>query len=129
MDIEFSRFSPHQTEALVDFLTGESWPFHAIVQEAPAIRQRAAAGLYDDAENRTFWLLADGERAGLVRLQELTDFTPMFDLRIREAWRGRGPGNGGAQVAHLPSLHGIPRNQAHRGQYAAGQPPDAGRLS
>jgi RimJ/RimL family protein N-acetyltransferase len=67
--IEFARFTPDQTEALVDFLTGEDWPFHAIVQEAPAIRQRAAEGLYDDAESRTFWLLADGERAGLVRLR------------------------------------------------------------
>ncbi|AQZ65567.1 acetyltransferase, GNAT family [[Actinomadura] parvosata subsp. kistnae] len=92
MHIEFSRFSPDETEALVEFLTGEEWPFHASVQEAPAIRQRAAEGLYDDAESRTFWLLADGERAGLVRLQDLTDGTPMFDLRIRKAWRGRGLG-------------------------------------
>jgi RimJ/RimL family protein N-acetyltransferase len=91
--IEFSRFSPDaDTEALVGFLTGEEWPFHAGVQEAEAIRRRAAEGVYDDEESRTFWVVADGERAGLVRLQDLADDTPMFDLRVRAAWRGRGLG-------------------------------------
>ncbi|MFB4277727.1 MULTISPECIES: GNAT family N-acetyltransferase [unclassified Nonomuraea] len=100
--IEFPRFSARDdTEALVDFLTGEEWPFHASVQEAEAIRRRAAEGLYDDGESRTFWLLANGERAGLVRLQDLTDDTPMFDLRVRKAWRGQGLGT--AAVAWLTS--------------------------
>ncbi|MCF6468131.1 GNAT family N-acetyltransferase [Nonomuraea sp. MG754425] len=101
MRLEFSRFSPGQAEALVGFLTGEEWPFHASVQEATAIRRRVADGSYDDAESRTFWLVADGERAGLVRLQDLTDHTPMFDLRIRAAWRGRGLGT--AAVTWLTS--------------------------
>ncbi|MEV5891985.1 GNAT family N-acetyltransferase [Nonomuraea fuscirosea] len=92
MNVEFSRFSPDEADALVDFLVGEEWPFHASVQEETAIRRRVADGVYDDADNRTFWLVADGERAGLVRLQDLTDGTPMFDLRIRAAWRGRGLG-------------------------------------
>ncbi|MFC5823746.1 GNAT family N-acetyltransferase [Nonomuraea insulae] len=93
MHIEFSRFSPgDDTGALVAFLTGETWPFHAGVQEEAAIRRRAADGLYDDDDSRTFWLLADGERAGLVRLQDLTEDTPMFDLRVRASWRGRGLG-------------------------------------
>ncbi|MFI7613862.1 GNAT family N-acetyltransferase [Nonomuraea terrae] len=92
VQIEYRRFSPADVEDLVGFLTGEEWPFHAGVQEAAAIRRRVAAGFYDDAENRTFWVLADGERAGLVRLYDLGDDTPMFDLRVRRAWRGRGLG-------------------------------------
>ena len=36
--------------------------------------------------------VADGEKAGLVRLQDLTEDTPMFDLRVRASWRGRGLG-------------------------------------
>ncbi|GAA1671893.1 hypothetical protein GCM10009733_081370 [Nonomuraea maheshkhaliensis] len=92
VNVEFPRFSPDDADALVELLTGEEWPFHASVQEETAIRRRIADGVYDDADNRTFWLVADGERAGLVRLQDLTDWTPMFDLRIRAAWRGRGLG-------------------------------------
>ncbi|WP_052423305.1 GNAT family N-acetyltransferase [Nonomuraea candida] len=92
MQIEFPRFSPDEADALVGFLTGEEWPYHAGVQEARAIRQRVADGVYDDEENRTFWVLADGERAGLIRLQDLADDTPMFDLRIRAARRGQGLG-------------------------------------
>ncbi|GAA3706545.1 hypothetical protein GCM10022224_085120 [Nonomuraea antimicrobica] len=98
MSIQLSRFTPGDTDALVDFLTGAEWPFHAGVQDAAAIRRRVEEGRYDDAENRTFWLLADGERAGLVRLFDLTDGTPMFDLRVGEAWRGRGLGTAAVRL-------------------------------
>ncbi|MGN9841510.1 GNAT family N-acetyltransferase [Nonomuraea sp. H19] len=92
MHIEFSRISPGDAESLADFLAGEEWPYHAGTQDRETVRRRAAEGLYDDAETRTFWVLADGERAGLVKLQDLADDTPMFDLRVRHSWRGRGIG-------------------------------------
>ncbi|GAB2911349.1 GNAT family N-acetyltransferase [Nonomuraea fastidiosa] len=92
MQIEYKRLAPEDNEKLVDFLMSSQWPFHASVPEPDAIRQRVASGVYDDADNRTFWLLADGERAGLIRLTDLTDPTPMFDLRISSKWRGRGLG-------------------------------------
>ncbi|GAA3532269.1 hypothetical protein GCM10022419_009130 [Nonomuraea rosea] len=92
MHIEFTRFSPDDTERLVAFMTEEEWPFHAGTQDPEAVRQRAGEGLYDDEETRSFWVLAVGEHAGLVRLQDFADDTPMFDLRIKKAWRGRGLG-------------------------------------
>lgn len=93
MRIEFSRFSPADVDDLVGFLTGQPWPFHSGVQDPEVVRRRAADGAYDDEESRTFWVLADRERAGLVRLQDLADDTPMFDLRIGQSWRGRGLGS------------------------------------
>jgi RimJ/RimL family protein N-acetyltransferase len=99
MHIEFSRISAGDGEALAGFLAGEEWPYHAGVQDREAVTRRHAEGRYDDEEERTFWVLADGERAGLVRLQDLADDTPMFDLRVRAAWRGRGLGK--AAVAWL----------------------------
>ncbi|MEV0390649.1 GNAT family N-acetyltransferase [Nonomuraea sp. NPDC050643] len=101
MRIEFVRLSPGDAEALVGFLTGEEWPFHAGVQEPEAIRRRLAEGRYDDEETRTFWILAEGRRAGLVKLVDLTDDTPMFDLRVGKEWRGRGIGS--AALAWLTS--------------------------
>ncbi|WP_188195477.1 GNAT family N-acetyltransferase [Nonomuraea sp. SYSU D8015] len=92
MHIEFTKISAGDGDALADFLTGEEWPYHAGTQDRETIARRHAEGRNDDEEERTFWVLADGERAGLVRLQDLADDTPMFDLRIRKAWRGRGLG-------------------------------------
>ncbi|NUP82460.1 MAG: GNAT family N-acetyltransferase [Nonomuraea sp.] len=92
MDIDFVRFAPGDVAALAGFLTGEEWPFHAGTQDRDVIERRAAEGAYDNDESRTFWVMADGERAGLVRLQDLGDDTPMFDLRVGKAWRGRGIG-------------------------------------
>ncbi|MFI6787983.1 GNAT family N-acetyltransferase [Nonomuraea sp. NPDC050383] len=99
MRIEFAPIADDDGDALADFLAGEDWPYHAATQDREAVRRRAAEGGYDNEETRTFWVLADGERAGLVRLQDLADDTPMFDLRVRAAWRGRGLGT--ASVAWL----------------------------
>ncbi|MGI5155274.1 GNAT family N-acetyltransferase [Microbispora sp. CA-102843] len=92
MNIEFLRFSPDDGEALADFLTQEKWPYHSGTQDRATVGQRVADGFYDGEETRTFWVLVNGERAGLVTLQDLTDDTPIFDLRIGQAWRGRGVG-------------------------------------
>ncbi|MFI6322415.1 GNAT family N-acetyltransferase [Nonomuraea sp. NPDC050556] len=86
---------------LAGFLAADDWPFHA---GAPS------ATVADDAQ--AFWILADGERAGLVKLMDLGDDTPMFDLRVRQAWRGKGAGT--AAVAWLTghlftSLPGVNR--------------------
>lgn len=43
---------------------------------------------------RTFWILAGDRHVGLIRLEDPTDETPIFDLRIRQAWWGRGFGQG-----------------------------------
>lgn len=92
MHIEFLRFSLPDVEPLVDFLTEEEWPYHVGTQDRETVRRRAVEGLYDNEETRTFWVLVDGEHAGLVKLQDLNDDTPLFDLRIRQAWRERGIG-------------------------------------
>jgi hypothetical protein len=36
--------------------------------------------------------MVDGDRAGLVRLYDLDDSGPMFDLRLRRPYRGGGSG-------------------------------------
>ncbi|MBF8188955.1 GNAT family N-acetyltransferase [Nonomuraea sp. K274] len=122
MSIEFSRFSPGDVDLLVGFLTGEEWPFHAWIQDAETIRRGVAEGRYDDEETRTYWVLADGERAGLIKLLDLADDTPMFDLRIRRAWRGRGVGTRAVawltghlfgELPHIRRIEGNTRQDNH----------------
>jgi RimJ/RimL family protein N-acetyltransferase len=105
MDIAFRRLrlssglpsdlSPDlsDTEPLIRFLTGESWPFHSVSEvDRETARQWIADGRFDNEENRSFWIVGGDERVGLVRLMDLTDGTPLFDLRIRAGHRGRGIG-------------------------------------
>ncbi|MEV0236619.1 GNAT family protein [Nonomuraea sp. NPDC050786] len=125
MRIEFPRFSPDDTDLLVDFLTRQEWPFHAGTQDPDAVKSRVADGLYDNEEFRTFWVLADGEHAGLIKLMDLTDGTPMFDLRIAQERRGQGLGTKAvawltgylfAELPHINRIEGNTRrdNQAMR---------------
>jgi RimJ/RimL family protein N-acetyltransferase len=94
MDIAFRRLRlSSDTEPLIRFLTGESWPFHSVSEvDRETARQWIADGRFDNEENRSFWIVAGDESVGLVRLMDLTDGTPLFDLRIRAGRRGRGIG-------------------------------------
>jgi RimJ/RimL family protein N-acetyltransferase len=100
MEIEYRPFTPGDAGLLADFLTGEVWPYHGSgAPDRDAILRRVADGHYGSGSARTFWIMAGNEHAGLIWLFDLDDGTPMFDLRIRAAHRGRGLG--GAAVGWL----------------------------
>lgn len=91
--IDYRRFVPAEADLLAEFLTAGDWPYHSPGgRDAAQIRLEAAAGRFDDGQTRTFWIVAAGAEAGLIRLLDLADDTPMFDLRIRAACRGMGLG-------------------------------------
>ncbi|MFI1714932.1 GNAT family N-acetyltransferase [Streptomyces sp. NPDC053513] len=93
MEITYERFESTDAEELVGFLSGDTWPFHGSdVVDRDEVRQWIREGRYDNQDNRTFWIVTAGERTGLVRLMDLCDDTPLFDLRIRSEHRGRGLG-------------------------------------
>ncbi|HEX6352057.1 GNAT family protein [Actinophytocola sp.] len=74
---------------LLNFLTAEEWPFHVVTKPDPArIRNQYAQGDYATA----FWIVDGGVTVGLVRLMDLDNGTPLFDLRVATAARGRGVG-------------------------------------
>jgi RimJ/RimL family protein N-acetyltransferase len=111
---EFVRWVDADTDALVGFLTGEDWPFHAGGRPAPAdVRERVASGVYDGPDSRTYWIFDGGVRAGLVRLFDLADDNVEFDLRIGAAHRNRGLGTAavrwltGYVFGELPHVHRI----------------------
>lgn len=80
---------------LVDFFVSEEFPFHVVTDgwSAQTVRERIASGYFCDDENESFWLNHDEfGRVGFVRLEDLHDDTPMFDLRLAARFRGRGLG-------------------------------------
>jgi RimJ/RimL family protein N-acetyltransferase len=75
---------------IAEFLSSQEWPFHG---GGPA--EEIAAG-YFAPDVQAFWVFADPDAAvpaGLFKLFDLADGTPMFDLRIGAAYRGAGPGS------------------------------------
>jgi RimJ/RimL family protein N-acetyltransferase len=57
------------------------------------VRQRAEDGYFWGPTTVSWWLDGDGgEPVGLFRVFELSDLTPLIDLRIAEASRGLGIG-------------------------------------
>jgi RimJ/RimL family protein N-acetyltransferase len=93
VDITYRRVEPGEADRLVAFLTGDTWPFHGFpLVTADLARQWIAAGRFHSHDSRAFWITVDGEDAGLIRLMDLGDRTPVFDLRLRAQWRGKGVG-------------------------------------
>jgi hypothetical protein len=84
-DIGYRRFAPAEAGLLAEFLTTEDWPYHgAGAPSAAPIRQQAAAGDYDNDRTRAFWIVTSADaQAGLIRLLDLGDDTP---LRALPGW-------------------------------------------
>ncbi|MCA9783663.1 MAG: GNAT family N-acetyltransferase [Candidatus Delongbacteria bacterium] len=82
-------------DTLASWLSRKRWPFHRRVALArDDVLAQAAAGHFHNEETRSFWLAEEDARPfGFLRLFDLADPTPLFDLRIRADARGRGLGS------------------------------------
>lgn len=90
---EYVRVSSADIDALADFLTGSDWPFHTGGRPDRETALRRAREQYcDDPSVRAFWIVDDGDRVGLIRLDDIGDGDPSFDLRTKADCRGRGIG-------------------------------------
>jgi RimJ/RimL family protein N-acetyltransferase len=103
---------PAEREALATWLSSERWPFHSNskLEHEQVLKLVDDGDSFDGPNNATFWVTLEGERAGLIRLFDLEDIgdgEPMFDLRLREAFRGRGLGTDAVKwlTDHLFSNH------------------------
>ena len=80
-------------ELVADWVSGETWPYHG---NARVTRDQVLAvfdaGDYVGEETQGFWIMQDDERIGILRIEELKESAPSFDLRLRRDARGRGIG-------------------------------------
>jgi RimJ/RimL family protein N-acetyltransferase len=81
-------------DALVSFLTGHRWPFHVVTEpKREDVEAAIDRGRYHDEDNAASWVdTSEHGRLGLVVLEDLTDDTPVFDLRLAQEHRGHGYG-------------------------------------
>lgn len=79
--------------AFADFLASNRFPFHlGVSYTREAAEASAASDRWMNEDARTYWIEVEGERVGILTLDELGDPTPMIDLRLAETHRGRGLG-------------------------------------
>ena len=96
MAITLTRLDPagHDHYALVDFMTRNEFPFHGRPHPTAAdVHTAIAEGAYRDQDNDSFWIdHSELGRIGFLRLEDLSDGAPLFDLRLDGSVRGRGLG-------------------------------------
>lgn len=94
--ITLNRLDPTgaDREAFVAFLSSNGFPFHVSAQlDRAEAERRVDSGSWRDDENGSFWLEHNElGTVGVIRLEDLEDSTPMFDLRLAADFRGRGLG-------------------------------------
>ncbi len=94
MSIQFIAMTPADTGDVVTFLSNNRFPFH--VQAAPEARdihKSIEDGRFWNADAQGYWVMDKGIRIGLAALEDLQDEgAPLFDLRLAEAFRGKGIG-------------------------------------
>lgn len=88
---------PQDRDELAAWLSAESWPFHVNRQLTPEqVGKRIDAGGFSGPDSRCFWMMGEsGDRLGFLHLFDLEDVddgSPMFDLKIKAAHRGKGLG-------------------------------------
>ena len=83
---------PEDAEAAVEFLASNEWPYHG---RPNLSRQQAAEVSLAGDDIVSFWVKAGSEAVGLIRVFDLEDLdvgSPLLDIRIAAARRGRGLG-------------------------------------
>jgi RimJ/RimL family protein N-acetyltransferase len=94
MQLRFDPVVAADAALLSQFLAGSDWPFH-VEQSVDAnwVRGRLESGHFFGQDSRSFWIRAEvDEPIGLGRVFDLSDLTPLLDLRIAAEARGRGYG-------------------------------------
>lgn len=77
---------------VVAFMTRNTFPFHVRPRPSAAdVEESIAGGAYRDEDNDSYWIEhAELGRVGFFRFEDLSEATPLFDLRLDDAFRGRG---------------------------------------
>jgi len=93
MQVTFEQYVSTDAEHLIDFITSDTWPYFVYPRPSrELVQQWIDEGSYNGDANRVFWVLVDDQRAGILRLHDLDDDTPMIDIRLHSAYRRQGIG-------------------------------------
>lgn len=91
--VEFVEITIPDKE-IVTFLCSESWEYHSTPNpDSTLIHKNISEGYYNSSEVKSFFVKNEsGVSIGFIRLFDLGDSTPLFDIRIAKSQRGKGFG-------------------------------------
>lgn len=93
MKICFEEFKD-EIDTLVEFLTSDTWEFHGTPNQNPeTIRASYENNYYTGDGCKTFWVILDEDiKVGVIRIYDLQDGSPLFDIKILSKYKGMGIG-------------------------------------
>lgn len=94
MQLRFDPFGPADLAPLARFLAASDWPFHHETSvDDNWVRARVESGHFSGGDAKSFWIRDGGEEpVAFARIFDLSDSTPLLDLRVAAGVRGRGVG-------------------------------------
>lgn len=96
MAITFTRIDPVgvDREPLISFMTRNQFPFHVGSRlSRDQIETSIGKGRFRDEDNDSFWIdHSEHGRIGFFRFEDLSDGSPLFDLRLDAPFRKRALG-------------------------------------
>jgi len=94
MLMNLKEWTMKEQEQLIHFMTTNSWPFDGQSHPGREILEKAIEeGGYESDEVKTLWVENDDNvKVGIVKIYDLQEEIPLFDLRIADQSRGNGYG-------------------------------------
>ncbi len=92
--MHLQEWTMEEQEQLIHFMITNTWPYHGHSDPGRDIIEKAIEeGGYESDEVKTFWVEdEDKQKVGFVKIYDLQDEIPLFDLRIADQSRGQGYG-------------------------------------
>ncbi|ANU12103.1 ribosomal protein N-acetyltransferase [Planococcus antarcticus DSM 14505] len=92
--MKLTEWTMEEQEQLIHFMTTNSWPFHGHEHPVRALIEKTIEeGGYKSDQVTTFWIEnEENQQVGLVKIFDLQDDIPLFDLRIADPYRSKGYG-------------------------------------
>jgi RimJ/RimL family protein N-acetyltransferase len=96
--MKLEEFKTEDSEKLTDILVNNPWEFHSGNEWTKEIVEaRIKSGYFSSTETKTFFLTEENNTIGFIRIFDLgddimDDETPLFDIRIKREFRGKGYG-------------------------------------
>ncbi|ARD48040.1 GNAT family N-acetyltransferase [Sporosarcina sp. P33] len=93
--MRLQEWTIEEQDLLIQFMTTNSWPYHDISQPGRELLEKSIEeGGYASDDVKTFWIENnENEKVGIVKVYDLQEDVPLFDLRIADQYRGYGYGS------------------------------------
>lgn len=93
--MRLQEWTIEEQDQLIQFMTTNSWPYHDISQPGRELLEKSIEeGGYASDDVKTFWIENnENEKVGIVKVYDLQEDVPLFDLRIADRYRGYGYGS------------------------------------